>query len=457
MVKTTLINCGVRTSKEFDGARAPQGCLYLLAAAERAGFEVDFRDYQIEKRDDPLDPDTFTAYLEDDSDVVAISTMSNLLPLVLLATQKVKERYPEKVILLGGIGPSGVADQIMRTFSHVDVIAKGEGEETFVDLLEAFDSGRPLDSVEGIIFRDSLRGTLTTKPRQRRNQLDDLPSPAYHRVDMSRYETVGIQTARGCPFPCKFCDVSVYWGRSTTYRSIPPVMDEMRVLEGFGFDKVTILDDTFILKRDRTRDFCDAWVERGLSIEWSAYCRVDILDDPMMDLLARSGCFRVFLGIESGSNDVLAKISKPLDHDHLVRAVKRMSREMIVRCNLIWGFPFETMRDLKQTVQMLFYLRELGCDVSLSLLSPLPLSSLYEEGKYALILRDALQSSVVSSRFYIADNTGLRDAKPAPLVDLIRRHPEIFPGFYTFKDDLFDEKLSYLYSMGLEIEKLERQ
>ena len=58
MVKTTLINCGVRTSKEFDGARAPQGCLYLLAAAERAGFEVDFRDYLIEKRDDTLDPDT---------------------------------------------------------------------------------------------------------------------------------------------------------------------------------------------------------------------------------------------------------------------------------------------------------------------------------------------------------------------------------------------------------------
>jgi anaerobic magnesium-protoporphyrin IX monomethyl ester cyclase len=456
-MKITLTNCGVRTSKDFDGARAPQGCLYLLAAAEESGFDVGFRDYQLEKVDDPLNPATFAAYLDDDSDVVAISCMSNLLPLVLLATRILKGQYPAKTILLGGIGPSGVAEHIMNTFSHVDIIASGEGEETFVELLEAFNGQRQLENVHGILLRDDMGNALATPPRRRRHQLDDLPRPAYHRVDMARYETVGIQTARGCPFPCTFCDVSVYWGRSTTYRSIAPVMDEMLVLERFGFERVTILDDTFILKKDRVKDFCHAWVDRGLKIEWSAYCRVDLLDDPMMDLLGESGCYRVFLGIESGSNDVLSRISKPLKQDHLVRAVKRMSKRMVVRCNLIWGFPFETMNDLRQTVEMLFYLQDLGCDVSLSLLSPLPLSSLYEKREYPLVLREDLQSSVVSSRFYAADNTGLRDAKPAQLVELIRRYPEIFPGFYTFKDDLFEDKLSFLYSRGLEIEKLERQ
>jgi radical SAM superfamily enzyme YgiQ (UPF0313 family) len=217
------------------------------------------------------------------------------------------------------------------------------------------------------------------------------------------------------------------------------------------------LDDTFILDRERAYDFCRAWVERGLSIKWSAYCRIDLMDDHMIDTFANSGCYRVFLGIESGSNRVLDQISKRLDYDHMARMVKKMAPLFIVRCNLIWGFPFETMDDLKETAHLLFYLQDLGCDTSLALLSPLPLSRLYEEKKYDLVFRDDLQSSVVSSRFYLPDSKTLRNGKPKKLVDLIQKHPEIFPWFYTFKDNLFEEKLNYLYSMGLEIEKLERQ
>jgi sugar phosphate isomerase/epimerase len=110
-MKITLINCGVRTSKEHDGARAPQGCLYLIAAAREAGFEITFRDYQTQKLEDPLNTAVFAKFLEDDSDIVAISCMSNLLPLVLRATEIFKRQYPEKKIILGGIGPSGVAEK----------------------------------------------------------------------------------------------------------------------------------------------------------------------------------------------------------------------------------------------------------------------------------------------------------------------------------------------------------
>ncbi|HEY9434944.1 MAG TPA: radical SAM protein [Blastocatellia bacterium] len=456
-MKITLINCGVKTSKEHDGARAPQGCLYLIAAAREAGFEITFRDYQTQKLEDPLNTAVFAKFLEDDSDIVAISCMSNLLPLVLRATEIFKRQYPEKKIILGGIGPSGVAEKLMPNFRHIDVIAKGEGEETFADILRALDQNRPLTTVDGLLVRMPDSSYVATPPRKRRRDLDQFPFPAYDAVDMSRYETVGIQTARGCPFPCTFCDVSAYWGRTSTYRSISPVMDEMAILEGFGFDKVTILDDTFILKRQRVNEFCDAYRARGLNIEWSAYCRVDLLTDEMVDTFAASGCYRVFLGIESGSNRVLQRISKPLDHEHLVRMVRRMSKSFIVRANLIWGFPFETMEDLQETVQLLFYLRDLNCDVSISLLSPLPLSHLYESGEFDLLLRDGYQSSVVSSRFYLPDGSELVDGKPVELVSLIRQHPRIFPGFYTFADNLFEEKLAYLYSMGLEMEKLERQ
>ncbi|MGB1027532.1 MAG: B12-binding domain-containing radical SAM protein, partial [Rhodospirillaceae bacterium] len=428
-------------------------------AAERAGYHVPFRDYQTVSDVDPLNPNVFLDFITAETRAIALSCMSNLLPLVLFTTKILKEQDPSKLIILGGIGPSGVADRLMEVYPHVDILALGEGEETFVDLLDHMHAGKPLSEVCGVLYRDRSGAVQKSQPRSRNRALDGLPDPAYHRINMQSYETVGIQTARGCPFPCTFCDVSVYWGRKSTYRSIDLVMDEMERLEAFGFDKVTILDDTFILKRDRVRQFCQAWTDRGLSIEWSAYCRVDLLDDPLMEMLADHGCYRVFLGIESGSNNVLSKISKPLDFDHMVRAVKKLQQRVNVRCNLIWGFPFETMEDLKETVHLMFYLRTLGTDVSLSLLSPLPLSTLYEQKQFPIVLREDLdlQSSVVSSRFFLPDGSALVDGKPVDLIRMIRAEPEVFPGFYTFEDPLFEEKLAYLTSMGLEVEKLERQ
>lgn len=457
-MKTTLINCGVRTSTERDGARVPQGCLYLLAATRDAGFHVEFRDYQMHKAKDLLNPSNLVSFMVDDSDIIAFSCMGNLLPLLVLATKASKEQYPKRKIVLGGIGPSGVAEKLMAAFPHIDIIVKGEGEQTFPELLAVLEEGKPLDKISGLLVRDENTKFHVNKPVKRIRNLGDLPLPAYDMVNMASYETVGVQTARGCPFPCAFCDVSAYWGRTTSYRPLEQVMDEMKLLEKrYGFDKVTILDDTFILNPKRVSDFCSAYLRRGLTIRWSVYCRVDLLTEEMIDSFARAGCYRVFLGIESGSENVLRKISKPMDQNRLVRLVKKLSKLFITRANLIWGFPFETMEDLRETVHLLLYLRDVGCDVSLALLSPLPLSRLYNERKYSLVLRENLQSSVVSSRFYSPNGRTIVDGKSNELVELIREYPEIFPGFYMFTDNLFKEKLDYLVAHGLEIEKLVRQ
>lgn len=456
-MKTTLINCAVKASKKLDGTRVPLGCLYLLAAAREAGFNVRFRDYQLQKLQDPLDPISFFRFIEDDSEVLAISCMSNLLPLVLAATRIYRSKYPSRKIILGGIGPSGVAERLMAEFQHIDVVVKGEGDIVFPELLKALEKKRPLDGVEGLVMRGPDGKVHAAKPVKRIRDLDKLPLPAYDLADMRSYEGTGIQTARGCTYPCTFCDVSSYWGFNTCYRSLEPVMNELELLEKkYRFDKVNILDDTFVIDPQRALRFCDAFLKRKLKVRWSAYCRVDSLTDEVMEAFAKAGCYRLFLGIESGSNDILQRISKPIDHDMLFRIVKKAAGYFIVRTNLIWGFPFETMEDLKASVDMLLYLKVLGCDVSLSLLSPLPLSRLYNEYMHDIVLREGFQSGMVSSRFYLPDGGDIVDGKPDELVNLIRKHPDIFPGFYTFKDGLFNEKVDYLISCGLEIEKLAR-
>lgn len=451
----TLINCAVRPSRTLRDAYLPQGCLYLLAAAERAGHEVVFRDYQVAEYGDTVDASTFAAFLDDESDLVAISCMSNMLPLAIEAARLLKLSHPQKSIVLGGIGPTGVAERLMAAFNHVDLVCKGEGEHTFAELLSALEQGQSPASVPGVVARSESGGLHETKPRNRVLNLDSLGEPAYHRVNMHQYQTAGVQTARGCPYPCTFCDVSAYWGRRMSHRSVSSVLDEIELLEThYGFRKVNIVDDTFILQRSRVAAFCRGRKERGLSAEWGAFCRVDLLDEALIDTLEDAGCRRVFLGVESGSDRVLQRIAKPIDRSQLARVVRSMATRFVVRCNLIWGFPFETLDDLRETVLLALYLKELACDVSLALVSPLPMSTLYKQWGHTLVLRQDVQSSVVSSRVLSEASSRSVSGKPPRLVELIRRHPDVFPGFYVFQDVKFDEKLELLRSHGLVVEAL---
>ena len=453
-----LVNCMLRTTATRDGTRVPLACLGLLAVAAEGGYDVAFRDYQLAEDCDALSAGHFAAFIDDpDADVVAISCMSNLLPLVIGGTAILKARRPGVIVVLGGIGPSGVAAPLMHAFPHVDVVALGEGEATFCQLLAA-SARHELSSAHGILFRTASFGVevVRTEATAGRLALDELPIPAYDRVEMRRYRTVGIQTARGCPFPCRFCDVSAFWGRKTTYRSVPRVMEELHLIESHGFSHIEILDDTFILDRGRTEAFCRGWTREKFSIRWSAYCRIDLLDDALIDLMAASGCHRVFLGLESGSDRVLRRMSKPFNRGQLLHAVSGMVPLYAVACNLMWGFPFETIDDLLQTVELMDVLSAAGCIVTLSLVSPLPLSRLYAEHADDLVFRSDVQSSFISTRFFDR-SARLVDCRPEGFVELIARHPLVFPGFYIFRHDAFDAKLELLAERGLGAEKLSRQ
>ncbi len=453
-----LVNCALRTTPTGEGARVPLASLCLLAAAAEGGYDVAFRDYQLMGEGDALSAAHFAESIDDpDADVIAISCMSNLLPLVIAGTAILKARRPDVIVVLGGIGPSGVAAPLMEAFPHVDVVAPGEGEATFCQLLAA-STRHELSSAHGILFRTASLGgdVVRTESTAGRLVLDELPMPAYDRVAMTRYRTVGIQTARGCPFPCRFCDVSAYWGRKTTYRSVARVMEELHFIQNHGFSHIEILDDTFILDRVRTEAFCREWTREKLKIRWSAYCRIDLLDEGLIDIMAASGCHRVFLGLESGSDTVLRRISKPFNRGQLLSAVARMVPLYAVACNLMWGFPFETIDDLRQTVELMEVLSAAGCIVTLSLVSPLPLSRLYADHANDLVFRQDVQSSFISTRFFDR-SARLVDRRPEDFVELIARHPLVFPGFYTFGHDSFDSKLGFLAQRGLGAEKLSRQ
>lgn len=444
----TLVHVSTPLPCDEDGRREiylPLGCLYLVSALEGAGIDVDFRDYQmfISGNPRPLDAGCFESFLADAAPIIAVSCMVSMLPFVIFATGRFKERHPDHALILGGPGPSGVAGEIVSSFPWIDAVGIGEGEQTLVEIVEAMKTGGDLGSVKGIVYRNET-GARRTQARQRIQNPDTIRFPAYDRIAVSDYTCIPVVTGRGCPYRCSFCDVGPLWGNRTCLRSIENVVGELDHLRSrYGIDTVHIADDTFNLKRKRAEAISDEI--KGLGLNWTCLARVDLLDEDLIRRMAESGCHSLFLGIESGSDAVLERIHKRFSIKEATEAVELSARYMKkVVASYIWGFPFETMWDFKQTVFSVISMWYLNARAGLKLLSPMPLSPIGIEFKAQLGYSDELCSVFASLGNVVPGEMRRRAEIPAELEDLILRYPEVFMGFYYIRHDGILEKARYL-------------
>ena len=423
----------------------PLGSLYLISAWERAGWRVDFRDYQLEPGTaaNLLDPNSLADFLEGSAPIVGISCMVSMLPFVVLGTKRFKERHPETRVVLGGPGPSGVAKALVESMPWIDVVARGEGEITAVELVRALKDGDGLSGVKGITYRSDGR-VCENPPRPRVTNLDDLPMPAYHAVDLSRYTNFAVVTGRGCPFNCSFCDVGPLWENRVLLRGVGGVLKELETLrKTYGVKRVSFADDTFTLQRSRTEALMRGVAPLGLS--WSCLSRIDKLDEDLLAKMASAGCDAIFFGIESGSDKVLAKIDKRFtiaEATEKVELTAKYIKQIIT--SYIWGFPFETMDDFKSTIFSILSMWHLGAMAGLKLLSPMPLSRLGIEFRDRIEFSEKLCSVFASLGNITPGMSGKRADIPREFKEIIGRYPDVFEGFYFIRSDGLEEKARYL-------------
>ncbi|MEK7218157.1 MAG: radical SAM protein, partial [Patescibacteria group bacterium] len=382
MPDITLVNLNMlfmRYGEEIERElHTPLGCLYLTRVLEDAGYSVDFRDYQTSGFDDPFDMESFLEFLRDPAPVVGLSCMANLLPFSILAMKAIKDRYPGRTVVLGGVGSKAVEDPILRRFPWVDIIARGEGERTGPELMAALGNGRDLSRVKGISFRDG--GRIRHNPdRERIQDIDRIPFPAFRKVDLKRYAGYGMMTSRGCPYPCTFCSVAPVWNMESHSRGAQNIVDEMKFLNTeAGVDLFLFQDEFFVSGKKQVMDFCRVLGASGLKVEWKAFGRVNLVDDEMMRAMADSGCLELRFGIESGSDRILKLIRKGFTTAHSLEIIPR-AVEIFPRTDafFIWGFPFESMEDFNQTLFQMISFRMMGARILPSLLSLLPQTELY--------------------------------------------------------------------------------
>ncbi|RCK80109.1 MAG: Radical SAM domain protein [Candidatus Ozemobacter sibiricus] len=435
----TLLNLNLLYVRYLEGIdrelHVPLGCLYLTRALEDAGYVVDFRDYQLNTFDEPFLPDRIVEFLHDPAPVIGFSVMANLLPFALLAMKEVKQRYPDRFLVLGGVGAKAVEEQIMTRFPWVDAIAVGEGERTGPELLAAWQAGADLRQVAGLVVRGPDGQVVRTPRRERIRNLDALPLPAFHKVDLPRYQGYGLMSTRGCPYPCTFCSVAPVWDHDSTFRSVDHIIAEMRHLhEQAGVKMFLFQDEFFVCNKPKVMAFCQKLRETGLPVLWKAFGRVDLTDREMMETMAAAGCVELRFGIESGSDRVLQLVKKGFTAEQAIarvgEAVQIFPR---VDAFYVWGFPFETMEDFHQTVFQMVMLRKMGARILPSLLCLLPQTELFRENRerYPLDFSPSLFPEYMITGHEISHLSHFQVAPThRPIYEFIQEHPDIFPGFF---------------------------
>ncbi len=440
MADITLVNLNLLFLRHYDGVERerhlPLGSLYLTAALEEAGYEVDFRDYQQHACDDPFDPEEIAAYCKDPAPVIGLSCMANLLPFTILAARTLRERYPDRFIVLGGVGAKAVELQVLERFPWIDAVAHGEGERTVVDLLAARRDGRSHADVRGLAVRGD-QGPRLNPPQDRIQDLSLIQGPAYDHIDINAYEGYGMITSRGCPYPCTFCSVAPIWNHESVCRDPSHLIGEMKRLnEEAGVDLFLFQDEFFVSSKKQVVRFCEALAKSDLKVHWKAFGRVNLTDVDTMDAMAETGCVEIRYGIESGSQKVLARTLKGFTPDQAVavvsEAVKRFPR---VDTFFVWGFPFETMEDFYQTLFQMLSFRLMGSRILPSLLCYLPQTRIYEEyrGDPKFEFCPDLLPEYMLTGHEVCHSSGIEiDDDHRWLFDFISQHPDIFPGFYHY-------------------------
>jgi radical SAM superfamily enzyme YgiQ (UPF0313 family) len=338
----------------------PLGILYVSAWLEKHDYENSVFDSTFSVFDSLCEQ-----LLQQKPDVVGIYTnlMTKLNVLRIIRFIKSEDVLSNCKVVLGG---PEVRHHVHNFLGHgADFIVLGEGEETMLELVRHLDTGQSLLSeITGIAYKDSDGKIVQNPERPKIKDVDILPFPNRLKVDMSLYfdawktkhgmSAASVNTMRGCPYTCKWCSTAVY-GQSYRRRSPKLVVDEMEwIQKQYSVDTIWFVDDVFTVSHVWLQEFADEVELRGLDLPYECITRADRMNEEVIRNLKRSGCFRVWIGAESGSQRVIDLMDRRVDVNQ-VREMIQLSKKHGIETGtfIMLGYPGETEADIYETLEHL--------------------------------------------------------------------------------------------------------
>lgn len=353
----------------------PLSMLAVAAPLDAAGFRVQI----VDANTDPAWSRTLAGAARDALCAGITALTGYQVRCGLEGAALLRESCPGLPIVWGGYQPAIYPDQAVAD-PRVDAAVSGLGEMPMLEICRRLAAGsRDFDGIEGVTWRDA-NGEIRRNAPQKLLDINQFPSYPWHLVDLERYvqsdftsRTLCYNTSMACPFGCAFCGVISAFPRGWTGYAAERVADEIEYLvRRHGLDGVPFLDNNYFVDRKRAGRISELLIERRLDIKWMAMGRArDFLkmDPEMIRLFKRSGCKCVFIGAESGSDEILELINKELTAGEVIACTELLTRHGITpHYSFTLGYPPEPEKDIEASLELIRKLKRINPETQMNLM-----------------------------------------------------------------------------------------
>lgn len=420
-MKTLLINPPQTffPGSDLPAGNLPLGLLYIASVLDKAGYKAEIldafmTDFPFRKNGDVTEVGMPYGIIKEEiqrrkPDIVGIANpFTCQVEHAIKVADIVKEIDQSIPTVVGGPHGTVVPVEFLEEAKNVDIAVIGEGEHTMLDIVRFFEGNKKISDVQGIAHCMDGKVVLNS-PRPFIKNLDELPYPAYHLVDMEQYlspkkveyrsfqnRALSMVTSRGCPFNCSFCSVHLHMGKMFRAHSVDYVVNHIQhVVDKYRVKTIYFEDDNLTLDVKRFEAICDKIIEKDIKVNWETPngVRADYLTLPLLKKMKKSGCQSVFVGIESGDQFVLDNIiDKSLNLQDVIKFAENCQKiGLKTGAFYVIGFPGETKENMMKTIDFALMLKR-KYDVGMHLLFATPSygTRLYEECKKNGYIRKSL-------------------------------------------------------------------
>jgi radical SAM superfamily enzyme YgiQ (UPF0313 family) len=399
------------TRRAFNNEATPAiGFAYISGYLRGKGYTVELVDGIAEALNRYWDVPQFPGYhcqgltveeiierIDPRTRIIGFAAMfSGEWPITRTIIKAARKKFPDALFVAGGEHITALTEYSLRECPELNVCVRGEGERAMYEICEAWQRGGAFSAVGGAAYIDAV-GIFVEVPPNRIREVDNIPWPDWPDGYIEKFweagKSYGVQSARdmpiiasrGCPYRCTFCSNPQMWTTRYILRSVDDLVSEIKhYVAKYNATALQFYDLTAITKKRWTLEFCRRLITEKLDyLKWSlpSGTRSEALDHETLGMLKRTNCNYLVYAPESGSPDTLEKIKKRVDLDKLTQSVLEAKRQgIIVRTNLIIGFPHETRRHVFETIRYGLYLAWKGADeVTINIFSPYPGTEIFED------------------------------------------------------------------------------
>lgn len=328
---------------------APYALVSLAPLLEQEGFNVRIVDFD----GIPITYENVSKKFKNKTpDIIGITAYTTpLLERAAIVTEYVRKLFPESFILWGGVHATIFPREILQELP-VDAVVVGEGELTLLELAKSIQQDRDLSKVRGIYYKKDDE-ILKTPERELIKYLNKLPMPSWYLINYFQHNYIYLIESRGCPYRCSFCYKHMW--KKYRSKSVDKIIEEIKYLQTLFNLRIFKFWDDLPFGGNVTKmiDFCETVQQEELDIKWTCFIRPEMIKEELLEAFEKAGCFRVAMGVESGSPKMLDLLNKQTTPEEYRKSFKLLSKYPILSvASFMLGLPGEEMGDLKLTLEL---------------------------------------------------------------------------------------------------------